>query len=203
VLTIDTTNKRFYVTPYTGLKTVSQTAQTLNAQIVVNGDGWGTVGYPNSIAASNGKIYQTKQYGFRPWINISKENQVAFDSNWRKWKRKLYNAVSGDRYIINPNGQYNQKIAAFNKDPRTAIGVTGDDKLILIVADGRTNESAGLSFRELGYLFEEFGAKTAINLDGGGSTALWIKDRIVNVPIEEKIPGKERAVANHLCVFIS
>jgi exopolysaccharide biosynthesis protein len=74
--------------------------------------------------------------------------------------------------------------------------------LILIVADGRTSENAGLTFRELGYLFEEYSTKTAINLDGGGSTALWIKDRIVNIPIEEGVPGQERAVANHLCIFI-
>jgi hypothetical protein len=203
VLIIDTSHKRFYVTPYTGLKTVSQIARTLNAPIVVNGDGWGIVGYPNSIAASNGKVYQARQYSYRPWIDISKDNQVSFDSNWRKWKRKVYNTVSGDRYIINPNGEYNQKIDAFNKDPRTAIGITQENKLILIVADGRTNESAGLSFRELGYLFEEFGTKTAINLDGGGSSALWINDRIINVPIEDGTPGKERAVANHLCVFIN
>ncbi len=202
VLVIEMANKRFHVTPYTGLKTVSQIAQKLGAKIVVNGDGWGTVGYPNSIAASDGKIDQARQFGFRPWINIAKDNKVSFDSNWRKWKNKVYNTVSGDRYIINPDGKYNQKIVAYNKDPRTAIGLTRDDKLILIVADGRTNKSAGLSFRELGYLFEEFGAKTAINLDGGGSSALWINDRIVNVPIDNNVPGQERAVANHLCVFI-
>jgi exopolysaccharide biosynthesis protein len=74
--------------------------------------------------------------------------------------------------------------------------------LILIVADGRTSASQGLSFRELGYLFEEYDTKTAINLDGGGSSALWIKDHIVNVPIDRGVPGQERAVANHLCIFI-
>jgi exopolysaccharide biosynthesis protein len=202
VLLIDMSNKRFHVTRYTGLKTVSLIAQKYHATIVVNGDGWGTVGYPNSIAASDGKVYQTKQFDFRPWINISKDNKVSFDSNYRIWKRKLYNTVSGDRYIITKNGKYEERIRDFNKEPRTAVGLTRDDRLILIVADGRTEESQGLSFRELGYIFEEFGAITAINLDGGGSSALWVKDRILNVPIEDGVPGKERAVANHLCVFI-
>ena len=174
----------------------------LKAANVVNGDGWGRVGYPNSIAASDGKINQHRQFDYRPWINISKNNTVTFDFRWRKWRRKVYNTVSGDRYIIDENGKYNLRIRARNKDPRTAIGLTTEGKLILIVADGRTNESAGLSFRELGYIFEEFGTKTAINLDGGGSSALWIKDRIVNVPIDRGEPGKERFVVNHLCIFI-
>ena len=200
VLLIDSSNKRFHVTPYTGLKTVSHIAKKTKSPIVVNGDGWGIAGFPNSIAASNGKVDQKKQFDFRPWINISKNNSIAFDSNWRKWKKKVYNTVSGDRYIINKDGKYNQNINDFNKDPRTAIGLTRDGKLIMIVADGRTSESAGLSFRELGFIFEEFRTKTAINLDGGGSSALWIKDRIVNVPIEGGVPGRERAVANHLCV---
>jgi hypothetical protein len=202
VLLMNLSGKRFHVTPYTGLKTVSAMARKTKASIVVNGDGWGTVGFPNSISVSDGKIDQGRQFSFRPWINIAKNNVVSFDHNWRKWKNRVYNTVSGDRYIINQDGKYNQRITENRKNPRTAIGLTQESKLILIVADGRTGENAGLTFRELGYLFEEFSTKTAINLDGGGSTALWVKDRIVNIPIEAGVPGRERAVANHLCVFI-
>jgi len=202
ILIIDPANKRFHVTPYTGLKTVSAMARKSKADVVVNGDGWGSAGFPNSIAASDGKVDQNKQFDGRPWINISRDNRISFNSNWRKWKKKVYNAVSGDRYVIN-NWKYNQKITDTRIHPRTAVGVTQGNKLILIVADGRTSKSRGLSLRELGYIFEEFSTKTAINLDGGGSSALWIKDRIVNVPIEDiDNPGIERAVANHLCIFI-
>lgn len=198
ILVIDPSGKRFHVTPYTGLKTVSQTAQALGAQIVVNGDGWGIRGrIPNSIAASDGRIYQRRQLDFRPWIDISLINRISFA--WRK-PTNLYNAVSGDRYLVQ-NGRYNEAISNVTKDPRTAIGLTRDGKLILIVADGRTSQSSGLSFRELANIFLELGTITAINLDGGGSSAMWIKDRIVNVPIDENIPGKERLVANHLCIF--
>ncbi len=201
ILVVDLAGKNIHVTPYTGMKTVSYVASNSNAAIVINGDGWGIAGYPNSIAASNGKVYQKKQFDLRPWINISRNNKISIDFRWQKWKKKLHNAVSGDRYIIDEYGKYNHKINAVNKDPRTAIGFTWDEKLLIIVADGRTPQSAGLSFRELGYLFEEFGAKMAINLDGGGSTALWLKDRIVNVPIDGGVPGQERLVVNHLCIF--
>jgi hypothetical protein len=200
ILTIETTGKRFHVTPYTGLKTVSQAARNLDAQIVVNGDGWGINSrFPNSIAASDGLFYQRSQLHFRPWINISLTNNVTFA--WRH-PSNLYNAVSGDRYLIQ-HGRYNNAISNVTKDPRTAVGFAPGGKLILIVADGRTPQSAGLSFREMSDLFLEREVITAINLDGGGSSAMWIKDRIVNIPIDHGQPGRERSVANHFCVFIN
>ncbi len=199
VLLIDPNGKRFHVTPFTKFRTVSQAAQELKAQIVVNGDGWGIDGrVPNSIAASDGKVYQPRQYTYRPWINISKDNKITFA--WRK-PQNLYNAVSGDRYLIQ-NGLYNQAITNISKAPRTAVGLLRDGRMILIVCDGRTAESPGLTFRDLATIMLEYGTLTAINLDGGGSTAMWITDRIVNVPIDGNVKGKERAVANHLCVFI-
>lgn len=199
ILTIDPAGKRFHVTPYKGyLHTVSYTARQLGAPIVVNADGWGVLNrYPNSIAASDGDFYMKSQLEYRPWINISKDNKVSFA--WRK-PEKLYNAVSGDRYLID-NGKYNNAIKNTVKDPRTVIGLTRDGKIILLVADGRTSESAGLSFWEVSSILLEMDTVTAINLDGGGSSAMWINDRIVNVPIDENVPGKERPVVNHMCIF--
>jgi len=198
VLICDMQTQRFHVTPYTGLRTVTQAALQTGAKIVINGDGWGiNRRFPNSIAASDGRFYQPIQYDLRPWINIGRDNSVTFA--WRS-PRNLYNAVSGDRYLIQ-NGRYNQAISNVTKDPRTVIGYTRDRKLVIIVADGRTPQSAGLSFREASDLLLELNVETAINLDGGGSTALWIEDRIVNVPIDQNVPGRERPVANHLCIF--
>lgn len=199
-LLIDMAGKRLHVTPFSGYRTVSQAAKATNAQIMVNGDGWGIGGRaPNSIAASDGKFYQRSQLEYRPWMNISKDNQVTFA--WRN-PANLYNAISGDRYLIQ-NGKYNEAINNISKAPRTAVGMTRDNKMIIIVCDGRTAESPGLTFRDLSTIMLELGTVTAINLDGGGSTAMWIKDRIVNVPIDGNIKGKERPVVNHLCVFIS
>ena len=200
LLTIVMDGKRFHVTPFTGFRTVSQEAQASGAQIVVNGDGWGINNRrPNSIAASDGVFYQTRQLDFRPWVNISQNNQVTFA--WRH-PANLFNAVSGDRFIIQ-NSKYNRAIRNVTKDPRTALGFIPPNRLVLLVADGRTSASAGLSFREVADIFLELGVTTAINLDGGGSSAMWIRNRIVNIPIDEGLPGKERLVVNHLCVFIN
>jgi hypothetical protein len=198
ILIIDMAGKRFHVTPFTGFRPVSQVGRDLGAQIVVNGDGW-KERVPMSIAASDGLFYQRRQKDFRPWVNISQNNQVSFA--WRN-PANLFNAVSGDRFLIQ-NGRYNEAITDVSQQPRTALGFIPPGKLILLVADGRTTASAGLTFKNIATIFIEHGVTTAINLDGGGSSAMWIKNRIVNVPIHDPgNPGVERAVANHLCIFI-
>lgn len=81
--------------------------------------------------------------------------------------------------------------------PRTAIGLSADRRrLLLVVADGRRVEVSGPTLPELAALMVELGACTALNLDGGGSSALWLRDRIVNQPSDLV----ERPVANHLAV---
>lgn len=81
--------------------------------------------------------------------------------------------------------------------PRTAVGLSGDRReLLLVVADGRREGVPGPTLPELAALMVEVGACTAVNLDGGGSSALWLRDRIVNRPSD----GMERKVANHLGV---
>ena len=68
-----------------------------------------------------------------------------------------------------------------------------------MVADGRRAGVPGPTLPELAALLLELGACTAVNLDGGGSSALWLRDRVVNQPSD----GAERRVANHLAVVKS
>jgi exopolysaccharide biosynthesis protein len=84
--------------------------------------------------------------------------------------------------------------------PRTAVGLSQDGRqLLLLVADGRREGVPGPTLSELAELMLELGACTALNLDGGGSSALWVGDRIVNEPSD----GFERAVGNHLAVVVA
>jgi hypothetical protein len=82
--------------------------------------------------------------------------------------------------------------------PRTAVGVTPDGQALLVTVDGRQPQlSRGLSLAGLAYLLKDLGAVDALNLDGGGSTAMAIGPTIVNRPSD----GVERRVSNALCVF--
>jgi hypothetical protein len=78
------------------------------------------------------------------------------------------------------------------RNPRTAVGATGDGRLLLVTVDGRQpGHSVGMTLRELAELFVSLGARSAINLDGGGSTTMVIDGTIVNRvsdPQERRVP---------------
>jgi len=180
-------------------RTVSQFAEKFKAKVAVNGDGFNYFGdmvKVISLNASSGKKYG-EQLENRPVINFSKQNIITF-----LWKNlqdaDLWNAVAGDRFILE-NGVYNSNITDPASEPRTVAGKTSADKLVLLVADGRQlGVTEGLTFPQVASVLREFNVQTAINLDGGGSSTLFADNKIQNVPIEDDVPGKERAVANHL-----
>jgi exopolysaccharide biosynthesis protein len=68
--------------------------------------------------------------------------------------------------------------------PRSALGLSGRD-LIAVVCDGRADDEAGLTMRELAGALADLGATEAINLDGGGSASLVVGGALVNAPREE------------------
>ncbi|GAB6179367.1 hypothetical protein JCM14036_06860 [Desulfotomaculum defluvii] len=81
--------------------------------------------------------------------------------------------------------------------PRTALGVNAQGKVLLVVVDGRQESSAGLTLEELAYLMVDLGAVQAVGLDGGGSSEMWVKGKIVNSPSDKK----ERPLANGLMII--
>jgi exopolysaccharide biosynthesis protein len=95
---------------------------------------------------------------------------------------------------------------ATNRHPRTAVGIADRGRrLLLTVVDGRQAPySDGMTLREMADLMRALGARDAINLDGGGSTALVYADpdsagafRVANRPSD---PAGERAVGNALAI---
>jgi exopolysaccharide biosynthesis protein len=98
---------------------------------------------------------------------------------------------------------------AFCRDrhPRTAIGKKADGTVVLFVVDGRAKESAGFSIPELQEIMRMLGCVDAINLDGGGSTTMYIKGQpfngVVNYPSDNKKWDHEgeREVANAILLI--
>jgi exopolysaccharide biosynthesis protein len=90
---------------------------------------------------------------------------------------------------------------ATDRHPRTAIASLRDGRALLAVVDGRQPAlSIGMTLAELARVLIEFGAVEAINLDGGGSTTMVVKDVIVNRPSD---PTGERPVSDAILVFPS
>jgi hypothetical protein len=83
------------------------------------------------------------------------------------------------------------------RHPRTALG-WNKDSFFLVVVDGRQEGlSAGMTLKELASLMKDLGCQEAMNLDGGGSSTLWLGGKVMNSPSD----GRERSVANGLVVL--
>jgi exopolysaccharide biosynthesis protein len=86
-------------------------------------------------------------------------------------------AVSGNAMMLKA-GKPTPPVIDAARHPRSAVGLSADARTLFIVAvDGRQeNHSRGVTLAELANIFIQFGAHNAINLDGGGSTSLVLKD---------------------------
>ncbi len=74
-----------------------------------------------------------------------------------------------------------------NRSPRTALGLTADQHLIMLTVDGRQQEtSVGMSLEELALILKDLGAEDAMNLDGGGSARMVIRGFTMNSPSEKR-----------------
>jgi exopolysaccharide biosynthesis protein len=86
------------------------------------------------------------------------------------------------------------------RHPRTAVAKLKDGKFLMITVDGRQpNVSVGMSLNELAEMLLEFGAIDAMNLDGGGSTTMFVKDKVVNAPSDKE---GERKVSDAILVTL-
>jgi exopolysaccharide biosynthesis protein len=92
------------------------------------------------------------------------------------------------------------------RHPRSAAGSRNSKKVILLTLDGRTGEAAGMTLTELAELMMLLRCRDAVNLDGGGSTTMWIRGKpfngVVNMPCDNKKFDHlgERAVSDILVI---
>ena len=81
--------------------------------------------------------------------------------------------------------------------PRTAVAKLKDGKFLMITVDGRSEASGGISLYDLAAYLLELGAVDAMNLDGGGSTTMFLNGKVVNHPSDKE---GERKVSDALIV---
>lgn len=83
------------------------------------------------------------------------------------------------------------------RHPRTAVAKLKDGRFLMLVADGRTEDSGGIGLEDLAAFLLELGATDAMNLDGGGSTTMYVDGKVVNHPSDKE---GERKVSDALVV---
>lgn len=203
-------------------RTTSQFLQEFHLQIAINADGFqpwwshtlldyyphvGDPVTPNGFAASAGKVYAnrklTEDRGSIPTLYISRRNVLSLNEPSR-----IFNAISGDRMLVMA-GEPVGGLDDVELDPRTAIGMNRNGRwLYIVVVDGRQPlYSEGATFAKLAEILIDFGAFTAMALDGGGSSTMVMQGSdgnpvVLNSPIDLYIPGRERPVANHLGIYL-
>jgi hypothetical protein len=193
-----------------------------DAQIAINAgffywasDHWDVMGF----AASDRDVYSpfVGWYGFPEMrsFNISSDNVASViypcggnpGTSACPFGTPIHNAVPASEQIVTDgenttSGSYDLNNALH---PRSAIGVTYNQEIVLFTVDGRNaGHSQGMYTSEVADMLIGLNVKDAVNLDGGGSTTLTFADpypRLVNVPVGEGDPYTERQTANNLAVF--
>ena len=103
-----------------------------------------------------------------------------------EWK-EVKHIISGGPYLIKDGEIYvdatAQKLNSISgRNPRTAIGYTSDNNIIIVTADGRESSSVGLTLMELARYMKQIGCANAMNLDGGSSTVMYGAGTVLNSP---------------------
>lgn len=127
---------------------------------------------------------------------------LAATLSWRvKWPG-VFDTIGGNPTLIEDGvvveGNVSGGSSFFDRHPRTGVGTTADGRVLLVTVDGRRPRwSVGMTLEELADLFSSLGVTWALNLDGGGSTTMFVRGEVVNRPSD----GSERAVSSALLVL--
>ena len=183
----------------------SVTAADNDAILAVNGDYYGAnssgyvirngVVYRDTVRenSNNGDLAIYKDGSFK----IIYEDQISAE---QLVKDGVINLLAFGPALVE-NGEIavgkNQEVGqAMASNPRTAIGIIDENHYIIVVSDGRTSESEGLSLYQLAEVMKSYGAKIAYNLDGGGSSTLYFNGQVINKPTTGGNKISERAVSD-------
>lgn len=144
---------------------------------------------------------------------INRKGRIAIlkpDSTDKEWERKLdapdimtagpLLMISGEKEPLKESSFYT------TRHPRTAVAILDNGNVLLVTVDGRNAMAQGMSLEELQNMLGWLGAEDLINLDGGGSTTMYIKGKeVVNHPSDNKKLDHlgERKVANSLLLLFT
>ena len=179
-------------------ETTSVQAANAGAILAINGDYYGA--QERGYVLRNGVLYRASaQSGTDALVigadgnfRIITEGETSADTLVREgaWQVLTFGPA-----LIN-DGQVTVSSSDEVGRAMTSIGQISEGHYLLVVSDGRTKESAGLSLRQLAELMQSLGAQIAYNLDGGGSSTMVFQGRVVNNPTTNGRSLRERSVSD-------
>ena len=184
-------------------ETTSVQAANAGAILAINGDYYGA--QERGYVLRNGVLYRASaQSGTDALVigadgnfRIITEGETSADTLVREgaWQVLTFGPalVKDGQVTVSSSDEVGR---AMTSNPRTAIGQISEEHYLLVVSDGRTKESTGLSLRQLAELMQSLGAQIAYNLDGGGSSTMVFQGRVVNNPATNGRSIRERSVSD-------
>lgn len=177
------------------LDTTSQVARKQNFDITINASFFaaptprevagqtvryfiGNCAWPQGWHFSSGQVFgKPKTTSLRATMIVHRDKTISLVDALDALPADTQFAVSGNAMMLK-NGSPTPPANDGARHPRSAVGLSNDARTLFILAiDGRQEtHSRGVTLGELANIFIQFGAHNAINLDGGGSTSLVIKD---------------------------
>lgn len=166
---------------------VSPKTPTYGMQAVIENNKLIKTSYEQCEIPENGFVIVGPESQIKPLLKAKKFNlDVKMSPDWKG----VNHILSGGPYLVKDGEIFvdmtAEKLTSIGgRNPRTAIGYTADNHLILLTADGREGASVGLTLNELANLMKSLGCINAMNLDGGGSTVMYVDGQVVNKPAEQ------------------
>ena len=184
----------------------SQIAADNDAILAINGDYYGA--REKGYVIKNGELYRDTAVSGQEDLVIYEDGSFGIISEDEITADELIadgavNTLSFGPALVESGkvtvGENEEVAKAMSSNPRTAIGIKADGTYLFVVADGRTEESEGLSLYDLAEFMKELGAVTAYNLDGGGSSTMVFNGNVINNPTGGRAghgEGTERSVSD-------
>ncbi len=181
-------------------ETTSEMAEANDAILAINGDNYGS--QESGYVIRNGVIYR-EDAGENDVLCIFTDGSMKVYSPDEYTAEELLEMGVWQAFSFGPALVEDGEVSVTSEDevgkamasnPRTAIGIIDELHYLIVVSDGRTSESEGLSLKELAEFMESLGATTAYNLDGGGSSTMVFEGEVINNPTTSGKSIKEREV---------
>lgn len=176
-------------------RTVSSYADQAHVQVAVNGGFWALAQGARGLAAGGGVIWPNNAE-LDPELGeliIDRDGHASLHAPGEvispEDMENISEAVSGRPWLVHQGTLVTDTLDAFetanDRAPRTAAGLSRDGHVLyLAVVDGRQPESRGMTLYEMGRLMAELGAYEAMNLDGGASSEMVVRELggVVSIP---------------------
>lgn len=179
--------------------------RTLSTHVIVYTSDWGKMAPPSpkygkQLAIKDNQIIEssTSQLAIpegglvvvgpaQQLDKIANEKDIKFEVLTMPQWDNVNHIISGGPYLVKNGRTYvdtaEQNLGSIGgRNPRTAVGYTANNNLIIVTVDGRESSSIGMTLTELSNFMKSIGCYNAMNLDGGGSTVLYVNGRVVNHP---------------------